>query len=377
MSGEIWRGETFLGTALSTFGIVANLDREVDLKLPSSPEAWEDLTRINYFKELGVSDPTKSGSIAKAFEMMIHQQMIETVRAAGFSSEDVLRLEEQPDEAPAEYTEALREGWLRGLNLVRKIGANARYFTDSASKVPIDVSMGNAAVGLAIDFYGRYQAETSRNPDGSQRMVYVTPRGGSSVSADPISLLRGAPNRDLALSFIEYVVSEEGQKLWNYRPGTPGGSEKFALRRLPIRRDFYPSDIPEFQASFEQHEPNYSDPLGDPTVNPYTLALQFQYTPRWTARHFSIQRDLIRAMCLDAAEELTAAWSAIDAAGGPEAVPEAMEVLMTFPPGLTWESALGPDYASSRRMEYMREWVIFFRQQYRKAEQLAKEASRA
>ena len=377
MSGEVWRAPTFLGTALSTFGIVANLDREVDLKVPSTPERWADLTRINYFKELGVSDPTKSGSIAKAFEMMIHQQMIETVREAGFSKEDVFALEKDLDKAPEEYTEALREGWLRGLNLVRQIGANARYFTDSASKVPIDVSMGNAAVGLAIDFYGRYQAETSRNPDGSQRMVYVNPTGGSSVSADPISLLRGAPNRELAIQFMEYVVSVEGQKLWNYRPGTPGGPEKFALRRLPIRRDFYPSELPEFQTSYEAHASHYSDPLGDPAVDPYTLAKQFEYTPRWTARHFSIQRDLIRAMCLDSAEELRAAWAAIEQAGGPEAVPEAMEVLMTFPPGLTWESAQGPDYKSSRRMDYMREWVIFFRDQYKKAQKLAEEASNA
>lgn len=376
-SGETWRAPTFLGTALSTFGIVANLDRQEDLGLEKTPEEWSDLTNIKYFKELGVSDPTKSGSIAKAFEMMIHQRMIQSVRAEGFDREDVLDLEKNPDEAPEKYTEALREGWIDGLNLVRRIGANARYFTDSASKVPIDVSMGNAGVGLAIDFYGRYQAETSRNPDGSQRMIYQTPAGGSSVSADPISLLRGAPNRELALKFIEYVVSEEGQKLWNYRPGTPGGPEKFALRRLPIRRDFYPSEVPEFQNSFEKHQPHYSDPLGDPTVNPYQLAEEFQYTFRWTGRHFSIQRDLIRAMCLDAAEELRAAWQAIDEAGGPEAVPEAMEAFHALPPGLTWESALSSAYSSSNRMDYMREWVIFFREHYRKAQRLAEEASRA
>lgn len=376
-SGEIWRAPTFLGTALSTFGIVANLDRQQDLGVENPPMRWADLTNINYFKELGVSDPTKSGSIAKAFEMMIHQSMIETVRAAGFDKDDVLQLEKNPEQAPEEYTQALHQGWENGLNLVRRIGANARYFTDSASKVPIDVSMGNAGVGLAIDFYGRYQAETSRNPDGSQRMTYQTPIGGSSVSADPISLLRGAPHRDLAVKFIEYVVSEEGQKLWNYQPGTPGGPEKFALRRLPIRRDFYPSELPEFQARYEDHAPHYSDPLGDPTVNPYQLAEDFQYTFRWTGRHFSIQRNLIRAMCLDASEELRAAWQAIENAGGPEAVPDAMKAFEALPPGLSWETALGEEFGSANSMEFMREWVIFFREQYREAQRLAEEASRA
>ena len=108
---------------------------------------------------------------------------------------------------------------------MRRIGANARYFTDSASKVPIDVSTGDAAAGLAIDFYGRYQAETSKAPDGAYRMQYVTPEGGSSVSADPISLLRGAPHRELAVRFIEFVLAPEGQRLWTYAPGTRGGPQ--------------------------------------------------------------------------------------------------------------------------------------------------------
>lgn len=377
LSGETWREPKFLGTALSTFGIVSNLDRLQDLGVEEPPSQWSDLANPRFFKELGVADPTKSGSIAKAFEMMIHAECIRAVREAGFTAGDVKRLEADLENAPPAYHAAIASGWVDGLNLVRLIGANARYFTDSASKVPIDVSMANAAVGLAIDFYGRYQAETSRNSDGSERMVYRTPVGGSSVSADPISLMRGAPERDLAVKFIEYVVSEEGQKLWNYRPGTPGGPEKYALRRLPVRRDFYPSEVPEFQERFEAHRPHLSDDLGDPEINPYALAEQFQYTGRWTGGHFGIHRLLIRAMCLDSAEELRAAWSAIQRAGGPEAVPEAMEALKKLPPGLTWESATGPDYGRDRQMEFMREWVIFFRNQYKQARKLAREATDA
>lgn len=371
LSGEEWRSPMFVGTALSTFGIVANLDRLRDLGVASPPADWEDLADPVYFRELGVSDPTKSGSIAKAFEMLIHQQVFNQVTAAGYSSADIEKYEADPSAAPAAYQAAIEQGWLNGLNLVRLIGANARYFTDSASKVPIDVSMANAAVGLAIDFYGRYQSESSRSPDGAERMIYVTPVGGSSVSADPVSLLRGAPNRELAVEFIEYVLSDAGQRLWNYRVGTPGGPEKYALRRLPIRRDFYPSEDPALQAAFEAHQPFYSDPLGDPGVNPYHLASQFQYIPRWTGAHFGIHRYLIRAMCLDAGEELAAAWQAIDQAGGPAAVPEAMAAMMTLPPELTWESALGEAYSPQNQMTFMREWVIFFRKQYQMAKRLA------
>ena len=371
MSGEEWRSPMFIGTALSTFGIVSNLDRLEDVGVSNPPTAWEDLANPAYFRELGVSDPTKSGSISKAFEMLIHQQIHQQLVENGFSPSRILELEKDPEAAPKAYHEAISQGWVRGLNLVRRIGANARYFTDSASKVPIDVSMGNATVGIAIDFYGRYQAETSRGPDGMERMIYTTPVGGSSVSADPVSVLRGAPNRELAVEFIEYVISEEGQKLWNYRPGTEGGPEKFALRRLPIRRDFYPSDDPEIQAAYESHAPFTSDPLGDDSVNPYYLASRFQYIPRWTARRFGIHRYLIRAMAMDAAEELTAAWVAIQEAGGPEAVPDAMEALLAFPPGLSWETALDPEYAPENQMTFMRNWILFFRAQYEMAKNLA------
>lgn len=368
LSGETWRTDGFIGTALGTFGIVYNIDRLQDLNVAASPAQWKDLTDPVFHRQLGVADPTKSGSIAKAFEMMIHQQINEAVEAAGFSWRDEYK--EGPRD-PA-YEAAIEEGWRAGIRLVRLIGANARYFTDSASKVPIDVSTGNAAVGLAIDFYGRYQAETSRSPAGVERMRYVTPAGGSSVSCDPISLIRGAPHRELALRFITFVLSEEGQKLWNYRPGTPGGPERFALRRMPIRRDFYPSDIPELQTRHEAYAPFFSDDLGDPLINPYELAEQFTYVPAWTGRHFGIHRDIIRAMCLDAGDELSAAWAAIRDAGGPEAVPEAMAALMALPDGLTWSGALDRDrFNPADRMTYMREWVLFFRAHYREARRLA------
>lgn len=375
LSGEVWRSEGFIGTAVSAFGIVYNVDRLADLGVDQPPQSWSDLTDIRFHRQLGVADPTKSGSVAKAFEMMIHQQINEAVEAAGFSWETAF----EGDTEDPDYLAAIQQGWENGINLVRLIGANARFFTDSAGKVPIDVSTGNAAVGISIDFFGRYQAETSRDPrTGRERMRYVTPIGGSSVSCDPISLIRGAPNRKTAVRFMEFTLSEEGQSLWNQRVGTPGGPERFALRRLPIRRDFYPSDDhPGIQAAFEARAPYNSDDLADPSVNPYALAEQFVYVPAWTGRHFGIHRDLIRAMAMDAGDELSAAWAAISRAGGPEAVPEAMEALFALPDGVSWEGLLDRErFGPDRRMEYMREWVVFFRQQYNLARRLAQQGAR-
>jgi len=385
LNGEVWRDTAFYGTVLSAFGICYNTDRLRDLGLTHPPQAWEDLTDARYAGQLALADPTKSGSMAKVFEMIIHAQCAKTVTAAGFTQEHISQYEASiadfkakpgtlPPFVPANYQQALEEGWCKGIAHVRRISANARYFSDSASKIPVDISMGIAAAGLSIDFMGRFQAEMS-TPAGKESVVrYVNPQSGSSVNADPISLLRGAPHRELAVRFIEFILGEEGQKLWNYKPGTPGGPKRFALRRLPIRRDFYPSEDPVIQKASEAHKPYLSDPLWQPDTDAYHLAQSFHYIPRWTSMHFGIQRDLIRAMCMDSGDELKSAWRAILAHGGPEANPKAMALLEALPDTpypLTWKSAI-TDYASVPRADLLRTWTTFFRQQYRRAEAEAK-----
>jgi len=390
LSGELWRTPAVLGNCVSAFGIVYNADRLTQLGFPikaSTEWQWDDLADPRLFRQVGVADPTKSGSIAKAFEMIIHQKVYQRVRREGFDDAQIASFEKlygrdgkRPTTVPEAYQRAVEAGWVDGLRLVQLIGANARYFTDAAGKVPIDVGQGDAAAGMCIDFYGRFQAQVSIGKDGQSHMEYVTPRGGSSVSCDPISLLRGSPNRELAVRFIEFVLSVEGQKLWTYKPGTPGGPEKFALRRIPIRRDFYPSTQPSMQASHEQHLQYAADDLADPTIDPYALAETFTYQRRWTGSHFGIQRDLIRAMCMDSGEELRGAWSAIIRAGGPDQQPDAMNVLNTLPViqvrnketgvmedvKIEWSTitSVSKKYDT---LDYMREWTEAFRGQYRRA----------
>ena len=382
LSGEVCRSDYFFGNVLSTFGICANPDRLADLGFEGTPTAWKDLADPRLYGNVGVTDPTKSGSVAKAFEMIVQQTMTDYMHDCGYTEEQITEYEtvfaKNPDAAQTsdelkKYQECVAQGWINGMNLIRLIGANARYFTDSAGKVPIDVGMGAAAVGICIDFFGRFQAEYTRTVDGKARMTYATPAGGSCVSADPISLLRGAEHRELAVRFIEFVFSVEGQRLWNTKVGADGGPRKFALRRLPIRRDFYPSDDEVFTAAAVTNSLDCSDDLSSPEVNPFELADTFTYRPRWSGRHFGIQRDLIRAMCLDSGDELRLAWRTILANGGPEANPEAMEILKRMPVEpvpVTWESAV-KDYKKISRLEYMREWTAQMRANYREAAAVA------
>ena len=245
--------------------------------------------------------------------------------------------------------EAVAAGWDRAMRLIQRIAANGRYFTEGASSVVTDVADGNAAAGMSIDYYTRFSAESVATADGMSRLQFVTPVGGTSVSADPVAMFRGAPNAEVARHFIEFVMSEDGQKLWNYKIGTPGGPVQYALRRLPIRKDMYTPEHRRF--------------MSDPKEEPYDIAAQMTYRPDWTGALFNFLRPYIQSMVIEPHAELRVAWRAILASGGPAANAEAMRVLGEMP--LTYEQAGKQDVANPfSRMALTRGWAEFFKDHY-------------
>lgn len=352
---QYWDREgRWIGNVLSSYGILYNKDSIKRLGLEKPPVQWRDLTDPKLIGEVALCDPTKSGSIAKAFENLIQQQM--QIRLRALSAQGGGRSREELE------AQAVREGWDEGMRILRLLGANARYFTDSSQKPPIDVSQGNSAAGICIDFYGRYQAEAVRRRNDSGRLVYVTPRGGTVSSVDPIGILRGAPNREVAELFIEYTLSMAGQKLWNFKVGTPEGPVRFALRRLPVRREFY------------THE-EWRQYRSDPEAEPYSEEDQLIYEPAWTVGLFREMAFAIRVMCLDTHSELVDAWRAVIEAGQP---PEAMAVLNDMSV-LSYDQVRGPikqALGAKNKVEEVHmanELGTKLRAQYEKAAQLARE----
>lgn len=343
------------GACLTTFGICYNRDSLARLGIEQPPSQWADLADPRYFKQIGLADPTKSGSINKAYEMLLQQQI--RLEVAGRQA----RAQQQGQEwAPAAEKEAVAAGFERGMQLLQRIAANARYFTDGASSVVSDVGDGNAAAGMCLDFYGRVEAE-SISAHGSDRLQFVMPVGGTTVSVDPLGVFRGAPNEEVARHFVEFVMSPEGQKLWNYRAGSPGGPVRYSLRRLPVRRDMY--------------TPEHRRQMSDATAEPYEVAQRMVYRPEWTASLFSFLRVYFSSMAMDPHPELQQAWQAIIAAGGPQAVPEAMEILGR--PAVPYEQAAAQNINDPiQRMELTRNWSLRFQEQYENARQAA-EAHRA
>ncbi|GHC08420.1 ABC transporter substrate-binding protein [Cerasicoccus arenae] len=347
-SGEIlWDSEhRYVGAVLSSFGIIFNHDELRTAGFKGVPSHWSDLADPRFYGSVAVADPTKSGSITKAFEMLVQQQMHELV-AAG-----VLE------------TEAVPEGWLNGMKLIQQISANARYFTDSATKPVLDVSAGDCAIGMAIDFYGRFQEGNLGLRGGGERFGFLMPPGGSSISADPIGILRGAPQKEVAEAFIEYTLSPEGQKKWDFKIGTPEGPTQYALRRSPIRRDLYDAEYAQYRS--------------DPSVQPYEETEGFVYHPKWTGHLFSELRFVVRAAFIDPGDELRAAWGSILQARseGRTADADAALAVLSDLSVIDYEAASTTIAAALRdnalaRLELLTTLSGHFREQYKHARTIA------
>ncbi len=263
--------QCWIGTALSSFGIVYSRDICRKMGIPE-PTSFDDLGRPELAGMVALADPRQSGSVATTFDAILSAY-----------------------------------GWERGWKALRDMAANTRYFTNSSTKPPIDVGAGEAAMGLAIDFYGRNQAESISLPGqdpATSRVGYCDPKGTVYIDADPASLLRGGPNPELAREFIRYTLSDEGQALWNFphqkdprsktNPKTADGRVmgplENNLRRLPVRREMYTK---------------YWDNLTD-HVNPYELA---------TTNKPKGWRDAIAPMmaafAIDTADEQRDAWRSL------------------------------------------------------------------
>jgi ABC-type glycerol-3-phosphate transport system substrate-binding protein len=163
--------------------------------------------------------------------------------------------------------------------------------------------MGNAAAGMCIDSYGGLQTEVTAIESESSRMGFLLPGSGTSIGADTIGLLRGSAHRQLAVEFIEFVLSEQGQKLWSFRRGVPGGPLRHALHRAPILPGLY--------------APAFDQLRSDPAINPYGGMLGFVYHDGWTRRLYRDISFVVRVLCVDPAPELAEAYQALAVNGFP------------------------------------------------------------
>ena len=298
----------WFGAAMSGFGIVRNKRIVERMSLPDVRE-WADLTNPRLFGWVASGDPTSSASVHMLFELVL--------QAYGFE---------------------------KGYATVCQIAGNVAAFDEGGNSAPRAVGLGQSAYGMCIDMYGREQQSRL----GEANVDFMMPESLTVISADPIAVLKGAPHPELAARFLEYVLSEPGQKLWYLRVGAEGGPKRHALNRLPVVRRVY---APGAET--------------DVTVDPFSWRGKLDFNDGLSSRRWGVLNGLLQASVLDVHGELREAWRATVEAGEaehPELVAEFGRTPVTGTEMLelakTWTADVG------LRQERMAEWSRFAREKF-------------
>jgi ABC-type Fe3+ transport system substrate-binding protein len=243
-------GGRWFGVALSGFGILYNRALVDRLRLPA-PQTWEDLARPEFLSWIASGDPRSSGSVHMCYEIIL--------QAYGF-----------------------QKGW----GILTRLCANVRNFGEGGGVAPREVAAGEVAAGMAIDQY----AQTVMDSVGGEALAFVLPRGATVINADPIALIRGAGAPELGRLFVDYTLSDEGQRIL-FRPAGVNG-QLYSLYRLPVVKSLYEEAIA-------------------PRTRPYEYTGSFDYDTARGGRRWRLLNDLIGVWLIDAHEDLVQAWKAV------------------------------------------------------------------
>ncbi|PYJ92851.1 MAG: hypothetical protein DME23_26870, partial [Verrucomicrobia bacterium] len=248
-------GHAWYGAALSSFGILQNKLVQQRMELPFVTR-WEQLAQPELRGWVGVGDPRNSGTMINMFEAFLQAY-----------------------------------GWERGWHLLTEIAGNARKFDRISSTTAKDVTLGETAYAFAIDFYAFAQIAVA----GRSNMTFALPRDFTAISPDGIAILKGAPNSAVAQHFIDFVLSEDGQKLWFLPRGCSEGPQKYSIERMSVRPDFYS---------------RYRD-VSNIEFSPFELKQNFVYNAKLSRERREVVAALAGALLVDTLPELQAAWRAV------------------------------------------------------------------
>ncbi len=160
----------FMGQALAGYGIMYNT-RLIKAKKLAPPKTWSDLLQPEWYNNVGITSPSRSGTMHLTVETILQG-----------------------------------EGWEQGWNTLLRMAGNSAAITDRSFGVPDGINNGQFGAGPVIDFFG-LSSKYSKFP-----VDFVYPDETAIVPAN-IALIDGARNPDEGKKFIAYTLSKEGQAL--------------------------------------------------------------------------------------------------------------------------------------------------------------------
>jgi iron(III) transport system substrate-binding protein len=165
----------WVGTALEPYGLVYHPKRLQRLGVAPLKD-WDDLLNPKLKGEVAQCAPTRSSSSNATYEVILSMH-----------GED--------------------KGW----DWLRRLAGNTGHFTARSRDVPTVVAKGEFAAGFAVPSYMAFEEKLA-----GFDIKYVAPRNAF-VTPEPMAILSGARNPRAARAFVEFLLTERGQKVFMER----------------------------------------------------------------------------------------------------------------------------------------------------------------
>ena len=202
----------WIGTALEPYGLVYHPKRIQRLGMPE-PKEWDDLLNPKLKGEVAQCAPTRSSSSNATYEVILSMY-----------GED--------------------KGW----DWLRKLAQNTGHFTARSRDVPTVVAKGEYSAGFAVPSYMAFEEKLA-----GFDLKFVAPRNAF-VTPEPMAILAGSRNPRAAKAFIEFLLTERGQKVFMERglfpitpkykvQGAPGSPAEMAVEFTGGVRSYFDREV--------------------------------------------------------------------------------------------------------------------------------------
>ena len=202
----------WVGTALEPYGLVYHPVKIKRLGLPE-PKDWEDLLNPKLKGEVAQCAPTRSSSSNATYEVILSMH-----------GED--------------------KGW----EWLRRLAANTGHFTARSRDVPTVVAKGEYAAGFAVPSYMAFEEKLA-----GFDLRFVAPKNAF-VTPEPMAILVGTRNPRAARAFIEFLLTERGQRVFMERglfpitprykvQGAPGSTAELAVQFTGGVRTYFEGEV--------------------------------------------------------------------------------------------------------------------------------------
>lgn len=224
-------GDSYLPLYAGILGWAVNEDLLRSMNLPI-PETWKDLTDPMYRGLVAMPNPNTSGT---GYTMIASLLQV--------------------------------YGWEDGWQLLRDLHVNIAQYTRAGAEPGLLAGRGEIAVGVVF-LHDAVNQVLKGFP-----VTATAPKDGTGFEIGGLSLVKGAPNRDAAVQFIEWALTPEAQAL---------GAARGESYQLPTNRH---TPVPEQAPRFEDvHVIEYDfDHWGDSDVRDAVVG-------RWTNEIFPMPR---------------------------------------------------------------------------------------